>query len=150
MQKRKDLLRMFKSDKYIDMKIPTLDEIRDHSDHNYKNIEWALSLQGESPEKPKKPILSNPHTSQDAAKYTSDLALYETRMVRYKEESDAHRNHCNEISRVIEEYIKDEAGISIVPEQYRDKLYRYAYSEGHSSGYYQVFNTLTQLIEIFE
>ena len=37
-----------------------------------------------------------------------------------------------------------------VPEQYRDKLWEYAYMQGHSCGYQEVYNYMLDLVEIFK
>jgi len=55
----------------------------------------------------------------------------------------------NDINDVIIEYIKSESGLGKVPEQYRDKLYRIAYERGHSSGFYEVYQELCELVDIF-
>ena len=40
--------------------------------------------------------------------------------------------------------------IASLPEQYREKVYRLAWQEGHSAGYHEVYQWLTRLVEIFE
>lgn len=37
-----------------------------------------------------------------------------------------------------------------IPSRYRDKVFDYAYREGHSSGYSEVYNYLLDLVEIFK
>lgn len=46
-------------------------------------------------------------------------------------------------------FIQDEAGLNSVPEQYRLKVFGYAWDKGHAYGYYEVYNKLVSLIDIF-
>ena len=62
----------------------------------------------------------------------------------------AIREHNGEVNVLIEGFIKKESGLFDIPEQYQNKVYYRAYSDGHSAGYYEVYQKLCELVEIFE
>lgn len=64
----------------------------------------------------------------------------------YQHKVNAHNRAVNNL---IEEYILEESGLNTIPEQYRDKVGRYAYDVSHSSGHYEVYQTLCELVKIF-
>jgi hypothetical protein len=113
-------------------------------------IEWATDKYGEYPKRPPKPILKNNANSKEVLEYAELLKNWETDRNIYKLEVEAYYLNKNFIDSKIKEFIMEEAGIKIVPQQYRDKLYRKAYEDGHSNGFYEVYNCLLSLIEIFE
>ncbi len=67
---------------------------------------------------------------------------------RYGIELERYKKNKSLIDSTIIEFIKEQAGISIVPEQYRENLWNKAWEDGHSGGFYEVY--LSSLIEIFE
>lgn len=129
-------------------------EIQDEM-KNIANIYDAIEYANKSnpfpyPERIGKPFLCKNPTSNDAVEYATKLKHYEDSLVSYKESKMLYDQGKREIIHLIEERIKDEAGLDIVPEQYRDKVYYHAYSSGHSYGYSEVYNHLCTLIDIFE
>jgi hypothetical protein len=46
--------------------------------------------------------------------------------------------------------LKEDSGLNTIPEQYRDKVYAYAYEQGHSSGMSEVSIYLERLLQIFD
>lgn len=96
------------------------------------------------------PKLSHNHTSVDAKKYAEDLELYENEKKSYHEKLNLHRNESYRLESLIEEFIKEESGLNTIPEYYREKVYSYAYEQSRSNGYSELFNTLRDLIYIFE
>lgn len=113
-------------------------------------IEWATDNYGDYPKKPPKPMLKKDANSKEVLEYAELLKNWELDSVIYKEQLETYKHNQNKIDSIIIEYIKEEAGISIVPQQYRDKLYAKAYEDGHSNGFYEIYNCLHSLIEIFE
>lgn len=113
-------------------------------------IEWATDNYGEYPKRPPKPMLKKDANSKEVLEYAEKLKNWETDANIYKLEVEAYYLNKNFIDSKIQEFIKEEAGISIVPQQYRDKLYSKAYEDGHSNGFYEIYIQLTSLIEIFE
>lgn len=113
-------------------------------------IEYATDNYGEYPKRPPKPMLKKDANSKEVLEYAELLKKWETDANIYKLEVEAYYLNKNFIDSKIQEFIKEEAGISIVPQQYRDKLYSKAYEDGHSNGFYEIYNCLHSLIEIFE
>ena len=61
----------------------------------------------------------------------------------------AYNNVKHDINNIIEEYIREESGLNNIPIQYRDKIYNKAWQDGHSDGFYSVYQHLTELVNIF-
>ena len=100
--------------------------------------------------RPSKPVLTKRTSSKEVFEYAERLARWEQDNANWKNERDNWYENKRKIDSIIETFIKDISGISIVPEQYREKLYSKAWSDGHSSGFYEVYTRLQSLIEIFE
>ena len=111
----------------------------------YKTLEYAKTLQKQYVKAPVKPKLNS------AAKYAKDLAEYDILKKNYdKEEKEIHKYN-GIIYCAMDEYIREESGLnSIVPEQYRSKVYSLAYEDGHAYGYYEVYIKLENLVDIFD
>lgn len=124
--------------------------IENYSGDINRGIEYAKSEIPDFIEKPSKPILSNKPTSADALDYAYKLKEYEDLVVIYEEQKKNRKEKANEIDEIIEEFIKDAACLKNVPEKYRDKVYSKAYSDGHSGGFYSVYQELCELVDIFE
>lgn len=116
----------------------------------YEAINYAKSQYPEYPDRPTKPILPSKHTSDDVVKYAETLAIYENQMVKYDGEKKTYQKKVNEIDAILEEFIKDQAGLNTIPEQYRANVWSKAWSDGHSGGYGDVYNELSNLIDIFK
>jgi hypothetical protein len=115
-----------------------------------KAIEYAYKeLQPQWIDAPKKPYLSNPHTSQQALDYSSALKQYEEDMEVYKSNKKLRDEQCHVVHEAITEFIKEEACLYDIPKQYQDKVYAHAYEDGHSSGMYEVYLKLNSLVKIF-
>ena len=55
----------------------------------------------------------------------------------------------DQIDAVIEDFIKEVANFSIVPVEYQANIFHKAWGRGHSSGYFGIYQALSDLIEIF-
>jgi len=125
-------------------------EMLDDSRRPYENIEFALSFIPEYQQHLRKPCLkSTSPTLEESKKYTEDLKAYVDDKVKVDLLNDSRRKIENKIYSIIIDYIKEESGLNQIPEQYRDKVYRKAYEDGHSSGHYEVYQKLVELVEIF-
>jgi len=104
------------------------------------------------PKRPTKPLQSHfDKNSSGMRMYADKLEEYEKDFEVYTSEMKKYRDHKNILDSQIVDFIKDFSGLnSIVPEQYRSKVYTYAYQQGHSSGYSEVAIILENLVEIFE
>jgi len=117
----------------------------------YETIDEILNNNLEYPIKPKKPYLNNSHTALEASEYAHNLANHEDSIIDYNNKKSEYDKVLGERIVIVEEFIKLESGFYIVvPEKYQSKLYSFAYSEGHSSGYYDIYNKLSELVEIFK
>lgn len=115
----------------------------------YEAIKWALQQREKYPFRPMKPTIEYGCSSIEAKQYAIDLEEWEKLEEEYKSKKLVCQRVENDINDVIIEYIKSESGLGKVPEQYRDKLYRIAYERGHSSGFYEVYQELCELVDIF-
>lgn len=100
-------------------------------------------------ERPIKPFSPKDHSADGFIAYGQRLKIYEAEMDEYrlrKAECDAHNLA---IEQEIEARIKEDSGLNSIPEQYRDKVWRYAWDQGHSAGYHEVQNHLVNLVGIF-
>ncbi len=103
------------------------------------------------PEKPKQPLIKQGMSSTELKEAALKQEQYEIDIVKYKEEKEKYQEHKNNLESILIDYIKEVSGLNkIVPEQYRDKVWSKAYSDGHSSGYYDVYINLNELVAIFE
>lgn len=130
------------------MELVTVEKMKGQGDV-YKAIEWAQKQKGEYPERPKKPNLPSKHTSLDATQYVDELFLWEKQMIIHNGLTTAYMANENSINDVIIEYIKDMSGLADIPKQYQEKVYSKAYEDGHSGGFYAVYQELDSLIDIF-
>lgn len=116
----------------------------------YNGIEYATSKYPKYLKTPTKPIISNNPTSDEVFAYAHKLKEYEDLIVIYDEQKNNRLEKIDEINDIVEEFIKEAAYLKSVPEKYRDNVYSKAYSDGHSGGFYEVYQKLCNLCEIFE
>lgn len=129
--------------------LPTLLELKANYDE-YDAIQRILSHQVEMPTKPREPRLSSTSpTDDEIAKYQTDKMQYEVDKTEYLDEMRHHREFQTNLYNLLEEYIKDVSGLNSIPAQYQDKVYSHAWEDGHSDGYYSVYQKLVELIKIF-
>lgn len=103
--------------------------------------------------KPSKPSkLSFDDTAVQMKMYAEKLEEYESKIEDYKVKLEGYNKIKSKTYLEVEEFIKEDSGLnnSYVPEKYRDKIYSYAYAEGHSSGYSNIHSILCDLVKIFE
>lgn len=102
-------------------------------------------------DKPRQPILiSNKPTKENIDNYTSKVEKYNLDLAEYKTKNDFYRTESSRLWNLLEAKIKEDSGLNDIPEQYRSKVYSYAYELGHSSGYGEVYGYLCDLVNIFE
>ena len=112
-------------------------------------IQQANALKVEWPDRPKRPV-ANPKSSAEHKKYAAELEAYEAAMKTYDAEWAAMEAHNHLVDHLIIEYVKKTSGLTNVPEKSRDKVWRKAWEEGHSSGYLEVYYKLLDLVDLFE
>jgi len=116
----------------------------------YQQIQDLLDKIGPYPEKPKKPVLLTGATSDDMRKYADAFDEFQVKFAEFEAQRVAYYQCKFDIEQEVIKLICDESGIDSIPEQYREKVYRLAWQEGHSAGYHEVYQWLTRLVEIFE
>lgn len=112
-------------------------------------ITWAESQVQEYPQRPKEPRLPKKVGSAEARQFLTETEIYEKLLVEYNIEIAILKELAEDINDVIVKYIRKEAGLDSVPEQYREKLWVKAWIDGHSNGYYEVYLKLLDLVDIF-
>ena len=130
----------------------TVEQIKENSNYDVnEGIKYAKSFYATKAERPIKPKAPNSSaTSDDYVAYAKSLKEYEIDYSKYQESYKEVMKNNAIVNGVIEEFIKDAAGLfDYVPEQYIDKVYAKAYEMGHSSGYYEVYIQLEDLVDIF-
>jgi hypothetical protein len=117
----------------------------------YEAQEYCDSKKIETPPYPKKPFLSKEKKNDVKAveEHLKNLKQYDIEKKTYDYAVSEIAPINSEIEEVFLEYMKERAGLNTVPEQYRDKVYSFAYQLGHSSGYGEVSNYLMDLVDIF-
>jgi hypothetical protein len=101
--------------------------------------------------KPKHPLLlGNKPTAEEMKIYSEALLVYEKELQEYETKDDFYRTESGRLWSLLEDKVKEDSGLNDIPEQYRSKVYSYAYELGHSSGYGEVYNYLCNLVNIFE
>jgi hypothetical protein len=113
-------------------------------------IQFAKDSYDEYPSQPRKPFLKNNANSTEVLEYAELLKNWEIDNGNHKVNVENYRKNINQINEVIVEFIKDESGLNSIPEQYREKVYAKAWSDGHSNGYHEVYSELVSLVELFD
>lgn len=126
---------------YIGNEYETIRYVEEHRDERLSTFKI---------DRPRKPIIKDSPTSDEAKVYYESLVQYEKDLVEFNKEKEIKASIRDEYNSLIIDYIKEVSGLNNIPEQYRGKVYEKAYQNGHSSGYYEVYNSLCSLIEIFE
>lgn len=101
--------------------------------------------------KPREPLLvNNKPTKEDIDIYTTLVEQYSLDLAEFKTKDELHKSESSRLWKLLEDLIKEDSGLNNIPEQYRDKVYSYAWEQGHSSGYGEVYHYLCNLVNIFE
>ncbi len=101
--------------------------------------------------KPKEPSLKSlKPTEEDMTLFLSEKEKYKIDLEEYKIKNTFYGDESMRLYPLLEEKIKDDSGLNSIPEQYRDKVYSYAYEQGRGSGYGEVYHYLCNLVEIFD
>lgn len=116
----------------------------------YQDIENANLLKVDYPNRPIRPRRPDSESPNEYRIYADLLEKYEAAMVEYNTNRDVISKHNREVDFLIEKYIRKASGLNTIPEQYRNKVWQKAWQIGHSSGYYEVYQCLCDLVDIFE
>lgn len=98
--------------------------------------------------KPQKPSNLNLKTSDEFLEYANKLKTYEIDIVSYNEKLKLFNDERSRLDVLIILFIRELSGLNKIPEQYRDKVFSHA-NDHNYNGYYQTYNNLCDLVEIF-
>lgn len=117
----------------------------------YGAIEYVRSLEPPYKSRPSKPIVKLNANSKELREHLTLLEQWELDITEHEKVTSKERKISNERNTVLENYIKDQAGLfDVVPKDKQDKVWNYAWQQGHSSGYSEIYNYLIELVELFE
>lgn len=116
----------------------------------YQQIQDLLDKIGPYPEKPRKPVLHTGANSEAIRVYADAFAVYEGKFAEFEAERTIYYQRKGEIEHMVADLIKSESGLNSIPEQYRKKVWEFAWEEAHGNGYYEVYLYLQRLVEVFE
>lgn len=132
--------------------VPTLEQFKldNHLLGTYELIKTLENLRVHV-SRPQKPSNSfKDHTSVGMREFADKLAIYETEYAEYLIQEKECKIHNQNVGDLIHDFICEESGLNTIPEQYQNKVFSKAWSDGHSSGYYEVYQELCELVEIFQ
>ena len=124
----------------------TIQEIYDNSDNLYQAINDFLA-QVTYPETPVRPRKPSGDTAAVYAEYAEKLAVYEEQMLHYRYERDQALAVKSQLEDELSLFLIELSGWKDHPKA--DNAWAYAWQEGHSSGYYEVYVNLCDLYEYF-
>lgn len=133
------------------MNFPVLPTALPETGDVYQDIDNARHLKVDCPNHPRPPQKPNSGAAPEEYRIHADLIeKYEAAMVEYNANRDVISKHNHEVDKLIEKYIKSVSGLNDIPEQYRKKVWEKAWSDGHSYGYYEIYQKVVDLVDIFE
>ena len=115
-------------------------------------ITWMEENLPPYPEEPNRPKEPNSYaTPQEYRDYASALELYANEKEEYDRLNREYRERRMDLETIVQKFIWKNTGLdTVVPEQYRDKVWSLAYDLGHSYGYSEIQNHLIDLVDIFK
>ena len=116
----------------------------------YQQIQYLLDTIGPYPEKPRKPVLQAGANSAAIRAYANAFAEFENKFAEFEAKRADYYKRKSEIEARVVELIKKESGFYSIPEQYQKKVWDIAWEEAHGNGYYEVYNLLERMVDIFE
>ncbi len=103
------------------------------------------------PHRPEEPKLRNvTPTEEELSIFLAEKEEYQKLSKEYETNNDFYESESKRLYDILDDIIREDSGLNGIPEQYRDKVYSYAYENGHSSGYIEIYNYLLDLVEIFK
>jgi hypothetical protein len=117
----------------------------------YEACEHIRKLEPLYTSRPSKPTLKINASSSEVKQYASELEEWELSLVEYTANKEIRDIEARQLYDVLEEYLKEESGFyQYVPKESQNKVWSYAWQQGHSSGYSEVYNYLLDLVGLFE
>lgn len=128
--------------------VPTASELHDTEGDVYDKIKMLEELRVHV-ERPRNPNHIGIKTSAELFEIAEKMKVYEKEMEEYLVQEKECKFHNLKVDSLINAFISEESGFNTIPEQYRNKVFSKAWSDGHSDGYYAVYQELCELVEIF-
>jgi hypothetical protein len=116
----------------------------------FRAIEFAKEFYEEYPDKPKKPTLNKDANSKEVLEYAELLKNWEVDFENYSNQYEIYNDNRSKVNELLKDFIMDQAGIEIVPEKYREKIYSKAIENSNSLDHFEIYTNIYNLIEIFE
>ena len=119
------------------------------SDNILENInnKYYITPYHDYPTRPSKPK-GNVNSVSEAEIFIQKMKDYEEQIENYKSQLDLYHKDLNYLYKEFHEDLKREFGTENNPKE--ERLYEIAYSNGHSSGFYSVYNWYSELVELIE
>ena len=125
----------------------TIQEIYTETGNMLSHTINAFISQVSYPETPVKPRLPQKGDSADYAEYAKELAVYEEQMIHYRQERGEAKRVLYGLEEELRLFLIELSGWQSHPKA--DNAWSYAWQEGHSSGYYEVYQILCDLHDYF-
>lgn len=101
--------------------------------------------------KPREPRLkSTTPTEEELSSFLAEKEEYKKLLEEYNININFYELESKRLYDILDDIIREDSGLNDIPEEYRNKVYRYAWERGHFSGYSEVYNCLCDLVEIFD
>ena len=136
----------------METKIETAQDVRNLNGKSvHENIVLAQAAYKPYPLPMLKPFLLNRNaTITEAKEYAVALEEYEKQKPAYDIAKKEVQEYNRKIDLAVGDYIKEESGLTKLPEHTQAKVWRKAYEDGHSNGFYSVYQELEELVELFQ
>ena len=128
--------------------LPALQDILDMEVYEAINHLESLQVYVSRPHRPYTTSHKPSHSELlDLAERTK---VYDKDMIKYQEDNGKANIHNMRVDALIHSLICEKSGLYSIPHQYQNKVFSYAWSKWHSSGHYEVYQELVNLVEIFD
>ncbi len=102
---------------------------------------------GEYPKRPTQPRISSTATATQIRAHADLVEQWEKDMLEYRKMKDAYDQRKSDLEEQFKQDALEEVGLKGHPKA--DKIYAYAWREGHAHGFSDVFSVLSDIAELF-
>ena len=128
----------------------TLETLKDWNLNVSETLEKLNGFEPPYPQRPSIPMLNSKHSTEEVLEYAKKLENYDKEFEQWKFNKSLYDTEISKINSLKEEFIKNYVGFyEYVPKDKQDKVWRKAWEDGHSYGYYEVYLHLDSLVELF-
>lgn len=102
------------------------------------------------PTRPKKPREPD-YTVTDAQRFAFEMETYEKDLTEYENQKKFYAEMQDELDIYLKQRVWNEAGLASInlSQERKEKIWDYAWEQGHSYGYYEVYSYLNDLVDLF-